>query len=429
MNNTKSIAAFTKANNYIPGGVNSPVRAYKNVNMNPVYISHGKGSKIYDIDGNEYIDYVSSWGPLILGHAFPKVVDSIKYAAEKGTSYGAPTIIETKLAELISQMVPSIDIVRMVNSGTEATMSALRLARGYTGREKVIKFEGNYHGHADSFLIKAGSGAITLGLPDSPGVTKGTAKDTLTAKYNDLSSVEELLKQNENQVAAIILEPIAGNMGVVIPKQGFLKGLRDLADKHGALLIFDEVITGFRVAKGGAQELFGITPDLTTLGKIIGGGLPVGAYGGKKEIMENLAPNGSIYQAGTLSGNPLAMHAGFAMLSELNSNPDIYPELERKGKMLADGIQNNIKESGINSVLNRVGSMMTLFFTDEQKVDSYEAAMKSDTTKYAMYFKQAIESGIYLAPSQFECAFVSYVQTDDEIKQTIKANLEALKKL
>lgn len=429
MNNNKSIAEFSKANNYIPGGVNSPVRAFKSVNLNPVYISHGKGSKIYDIDGNEYIDYVSSWGPLILGHAHPKVVKAIKEAAEKGTSYGAPTIVETELAELITQMVPSIDIVRMVNSGTEATMSALRLARGYTNREKIIKFEGNYHGHADSFLIKAGSGAITLGLPDSPGVTKGTAKDTLLAKYNDLNSVEELLKQNDNEVAAIILEPVAGNMGVILPEEGFLQGLRNLCDKHGALLIFDEVITGFRLAKGGAQEYFGVMPDLTTLGKIIGGGLPVGAYGGRKEIMEQLAPKGSVYQAGTLSGNPLAMNAGLTMLSELNNNADIYPELERKGKMLADGIEANLKTAGINGLINRVGSMMTLFFTDEEKVNSFEVAMKSNTEKYAKYFKLALESGIYLAPSQFECAFASYAQSDEEIQKTVEANLEALKKL
>ena len=283
---SKSIKEFKNANIYIPGGVNSPVRAFKSVNADPVFISHGKGSKIYDIDGNEYIDFVSSWGPLILGHAFPKVVNAIKEAAEKGTSYGAPTIIESKVAELITQMVPSIDIVRMVNSGTEATMSALRLARGYTKREKIIKFEGNYHGHADSFLIKAGSGAITLGLPDSPGVTKGTAKDTLLAKYNDLASVEDLFKQNDKEIAAVIVEPVAGNMGVVPPNKNFLKGLRELTHKYGALLIFDEVITGFRLAKGGAQEYYNVMPDITTLGKIIGGGLPVGAYGGKKEIME-----------------------------------------------------------------------------------------------------------------------------------------------
>jgi len=429
MNNNKSKSEFQKANNYIPGGVNSPVRAYKSVGLNPVYISHGLGSKIYDIDGNEYIDYVSSWGPLILGHAFPKTVEAIKQAAERGTSYGAPTVIETEVAELITQMVPSIDIVRMVNSGTEATMSALRLARAYTKRDKIVKFEGNYHGHADSFLIKAGSGAITLGLPDSPGVTKGTAKDTLLAKYNDLESVEVLFKEQGAEIAALIVEPVAGNMGCVLPNKGFLKGLREITEKYGTLLIFDEVITGFRLAKGGAQEYYGVMPDLTTLGKIIGGGLPVGAYGGRKEIMENLAPKGSVYQAGTLSGNPLAMAAGYTMLNELNTNPNIYTELDRKGKMLADGIESNLKATGVNGLVNRVGSMMTFFFTDENKVDSFESAMKADAEKYAKYFGLALESGIYLAPSQYECAFTSYAQSDDEIKQTIEANLAALKQL
>lgn len=425
----KSITEFKAANKYIPGGVNSPVRAFKSVNTNPVFIDRGKGSKIYDIDGNEYIDFVSSWGPLILGHAFPKVVDAIKNAAEKGTSYGAPTVIETKLAELITEMIPSVETVRMVNSGTEATMSALRLARGYTNREKIIKFEGNYHGHADSFLIKAGSGAITLGLPDSPGVTQGTAKDTLTAKYNNLESVEILFENNKNEIAAVIVEPVAGNMGVVPPEKDFLKGLRELTQEHGALLIFDEVITGFRLSKGGAQQYYDVMPDITTLGKIIGGGLPVGAYGGKKEIMENLAPKGSVYQAGTLSGNPLAMHAGYAMLSELNTNPDIYPELERKASKLAKGIENNLNLTGIKGKINRTGSMMTLFFTNEEKIDSYEKALKSNTEMYAKYFKLSLEAGIYLAPSQFECAFVSFAQTDNEIDMAIEANLNALKQL
>ncbi|NOZ36431.1 MAG: glutamate-1-semialdehyde 2,1-aminomutase [Chlorobi bacterium] len=429
MRYNKSINEFKRANKFIPGGVNSPVRAFKSVNTDPVFISHGKGSKIIDIDGNEYIDFVSSWGPLILGHSFPKVVDAVKEAAERGTSYGAPTVIESEVAELITQMVPSIDIVRMVNSGTEATMSALRLARGYTNRENIIKFAGNYHGHADSFLIKAGSGAITLGLPDSPGVTKGTAKDTLLAKYNDLESVEDLFKKHRDKIAAVILEPVAGNMGVVPPNENFLKGLRDLTNKYGSLLIFDEVITGFRLAKGGAQEYYGVMPDLTTLGKIIGGGLPVGAYGGRKEIMEHLAPEGSVYQAGTLSGNPLAMNAGFAMLNELNTNESIYPELDRKADILTKGIENNLKKTGVKGLINRVGSMMTLFFTEEEKVDSFAAAMKSDTNKYAKYFRMSLDSGIYIAPSQFECTFISYVQTDDEINQAIQANLNALKQL
>jgi glutamate-1-semialdehyde 2,1-aminomutase len=425
----KSIAEFKKAIKYMPGGVNSPVRAFKSVNMDPLYISHGKGSRIYDIDQNEYIDYVGSWGPLILGHAHPKVVQAVKDAAERGTSYGAPTIIETQLAELITQIIPSIDVVRMVNSGTEATMSALRLARGYTGRDKVIKFEGNYHGHADSFLIKAGSGAITLGLPDSPGVTKGTAQDTLTAKYNDLNSVKELFDAQGEDIAAVIVEPVAGNMGVVIPDKSFIEGLREITKKHGALLIFDEVMSGFRAAKGGAQLHFGVEPDITTLGKIIGGGLPVGAYGGKKELMESLAPVGTIYQAGTLSGNPLAMHAGYAMLSELHNNADIYPELERKTNKLAEGIRKNLKDTGVSGVVNNIGSMITLFFTENKAVNSFEDAMTSDAAKYAKYFRLALENGIYLAPSQYEAGFVSYVHSDEDIDQTIAANLNALKQL
>jgi len=429
MNFNLSISEFKKAEKVIPGGVNSPVRAFKSVDLSPLYISHGKGSRIFDIDKNEYIDYVGSWGPLILGHAYPKVVDAVKEAAGRGTSYGAPTIIETQVAELITRMIPSIDIVRMVNSGTEATMSALRLARGYTNREKVVKFEGNYHGHVDSFLIKAGSGAMTLGLPDSPGVTQGTAKDTLTAKYNDLSSVEELFNKQGNEIAAVILEPVAGNMGVVIPDEEFIKGLRQITEKHGALLIFDEVMSGFRAAKGGAQEYFGVTPDLTALGKIIGGGLPVGAFGGKKEIMESLAPDGDIYQAGTLSGNPLAMHAGYAMLSELNDNPEIYSELERKTTILADGIRKNLQETGVNGVVNHIGSMITLFFTDQDSVKTFDDSMKSDTKKYAQYFRLALESGIYLAPSQFEAGFVSYVHSDEDIQKTLEANLNALKQL
>ncbi|NVO02136.1 MAG: glutamate-1-semialdehyde 2,1-aminomutase [Bacteroidetes bacterium] len=429
MQNTKSITEFERANKTIPGGVNSPVRAFKSVGLNPIYISHGKGSHIFDIDGNSYIDYVSSWGPLILGHCNEKVVNAIKIAAEKGTSYGAPTIIETEVAELIARMVPTIDIVRMVNSGTEATMSALRLARGYTKRELLVKFEGCYHGHADSFLIKAGSGAITLGLPDSPGVTAGTAKDTLIAKYNDLESLDKLFKERGEEIAAVIMEPVCGNMGVILPNEGFLKGVREITEKYGALLIFDEVITGFRLAKGGAQEYFGITPDLTTLGKIIGGGLPVGAYGGRKEIMENLAPKGSVYQAGTLSGNPLAMAAGLAMLTELNENPNIYSELERKAKNLATGIEANLKEAGIPGLVNRMGSMMTLFFTEETKVDSFETAMKSNAARYAKYFSLCLENGIYLAPSQYEASFVSYVHSDEEIAKTLELNLKALKQL
>lgn len=430
MNIPNSIREFHRAVRSIPGGVNSPVRAFKSVNADPIFISRAKGSQITDIDGNTYIDFVSSWGPLILGHAYQPVIKAIEEAASKGTSFGAPTVIESDLAELIKKMVPSIDLVRMVSSGTEATMSALRLARGFTGREMVVKFEGCYHGHSDSFLIKAGSGVITLGLPDSPGVTVGTAKDTLLARYNDLESVEKLFNKNGENIAAIILEPVAGNMGVVLPGPGFLKGLRELSHKYGAVLIFDEVITGFRLARGGAQEYFGITPDLTTLGKIIGGGLPIGAYGGKKEIMEMLAPKGSVYQAGTLSGNPLSMAAGFAMLNELNENPEIYDELERKAAIFEKGIKDNLEKTGVKAVVNRAGSMMTLFFNEiEGPIRSFEDAMQSDTEKYAGYFKLSLQNGIYLAPSQFECTFISRAHSEENISKAIIANLEALQQL
>ncbi|NJO87689.1 MAG: glutamate-1-semialdehyde 2,1-aminomutase [Chloroflexia bacterium] len=399
------------------------------MNGEPLFIDKAKGSKVYDIDGNEYIDYVGSWGPLILGHAQDEVVEAIKKTAERGTSYGAPTVIESQMAELIIDMVPSIEIVRMVNSGTEATMSALRLARGFTGRELIVKFEGCYHGHADSFLIKAGSGALTLGLPDSPGVTKGTAKDTLIAKFNDIQSVEQLFAEHGSEIAAVIIETVVGNMGVVIPEEGFLKSLREITRKNGALLIIDEVMTGFRLAKGGAQELYGIDPDITTLGKVIGGGLPVGAYGGKKEIMEKLAPAGPIYQAGTLSGNPLAMVAGYTTLQIINNTPDFYAKLDEKSAKLEAGIRANIEKTGVKATINRVGSMMTLFFSELNKVNSFDDAMKSDTAKYADYFKMSLQSGIYLAPSQFEAAFVSAAHTDEDIEKTIAANLSALEKL
>ena len=426
---TKSIDAFKKAQQVIPGGVNSPVRAFKSVNLNPVFIQKGKGSTITDIDGNQYIDFLASWGPLIFGHAHDTILAAISEAAQKGTSYGAPTEYETKMAELIIEMVPSIQKVRMVSSGTEATMSAIRLARGFTGREAIMKFAGNYHGHGDSFLIQAGSGAITLGLPNSPGVTMGTARDTVIAEYNNLESVKAIFREKGNEIAAIIVEPVSGNMGCVPPTEGFLQGLRDITKEYGSLLIFDEVITGFRLAKGGAQEYYGITPDLTTLGKIIGGGLPVGAYGGGKEIMDMLAPIGPVYQAGTLSGNPLAMSAGIAMLTMMKDTPDFYPELERKAAILEAGIRKNLDDSGVKGVINRVGSMMTLFFTNELQVTSLDEAMKSDTEKYAAFFKLTLESGIYIAPSQFECLFVSYVHTDREIEETLTANLKALKRL
>jgi glutamate-1-semialdehyde 2,1-aminomutase len=426
---SKSIEAFKRAQQSIPGGVNSPVRAFKSVNLNPVFIKKAKGSVITDIDGNQYIDFLASWGPLIFGHAHDTILSAIGEAAQKGTSYGAPTEYETVMAELIVKMVPSIEKVRMVNSGTEATMSAVRLARGFTKRDALVKFAGNYHGHGDSFLIQAGSGAITLGLPDSPGVTTGTAHDTFIAEYNNLDSVRSIFKEKGDEIAAIIVEPVAGNMGVVVPTKEFLQGLREITLEYGALLIFDEVITGFRLAKGGAQEYFGVMPDLTTLGKIIGGGLPVGAYGGRKEIMEMLAPVGPVYQAGTLSGNPLAMAAGIAMLTLIDETPDFYSELERKAAKLEDGLRKNLFRTGVNGVINRVGSMMTLFFTNEKQVTSLDEAMKSDTGKYARYFKLSLESGMYIAPSQFECLFVSYAHTDKDIDDLLKANLNALSHL
>ncbi len=429
MDDNKSIAAFQEAQQYIPGGVNSPVRAFKSVGLNPVFIDKAKGAKITDIDGNVYTDFVASWGPLIFGHAHNSILEALNEAAQKGTSFGAPTLYETEMAELITSMVPSIEKVRMVNSGTEATMSAIRLARGYTKRDGIIKFAGNYHGHGDSFLIKAGSGAITLGLPDSPGVTEGNAKDTLLAEYNNLDSVKKLFEEKGNDIAAVIVEPVAGNMGVVLPQPGFLEGLREITKKHGALLIFDEVITGFRLAEGGAQQYFGIDPDITTLGKIIGGGLPVGAYGGKKEVMDMLAPTGPVYQAGTLSGNPLAMAAGIAMLKLIRNTKDFYQELERKAKKLEEGILENFAETGVKGVVNRVGSMMTLFFTENEKVTSFDEAMTADTSKYANYFKHSLESGNYIAPSQFECLFVSYAHTNKDIENLISANLSALKKI
>ncbi len=426
---TKSIDAFKKAQQVIPGGVNSPVRAFKSVNLNPVFIQKGKGSILTDIDGNQYIDFLASWGPLIFGHAHDTILAAISEAAQKGTSYGAPTEYETKMAELIIEMVPSIEKVRMVSSGTEATMSAIRLARGFTGREAILKFAGNYHGHGDSFLIQAGSGAITLGLPNSPGVTLGTARDTVIAEYNNLDSVRAIFREKGHEIAAIIVEAVSGNMGCVPPSEGFLQGLKDITKEYGALLIFDEVITGFRLAKGGAQEYYGITPDLTTLGKIIGGGLPVGAYGGRKEIMDMLAPIGPVYQAGTLSGNPLAMSAGIAMLTMMKDTVDFYPELERKAAILEAGIRKNLAETGVKGVINRVGSMMTLFFTDQAQVTSLNEAMTSDTEKYASFFKMTLESGIYIAPSQFECLFISYVHTDKEIEHVLAENLKALKQL
>ncbi len=423
MIHTASNDLFTRAKQSIPGGVNSPVRAFRSVGGHPLFMTRGEGAYMWDADGNKYIDYVGSWGPFILGHSHPKVVEAIQKQAVIATSFGTPTELEVELAEMVKGVMPSIDLIRMVSSGTEATMSAIRLARGYTGREKIIKFEGCYHGHGDSFLIKAGSGALTLGAPDSPGVTRGTAQDTLNARYNDIASVEMLLAMNPRQIAAIIVEPVAGNMGVVPAKDKFLQGLRKICDREGIVLIFDEVMTGFRVGIGGAQELYGIRPDLTTLGKIIGGGLPVGAFGGKREIMELLSPLGPVYQAGTLSGNPLAMAAGIATLRiVMEENP--YPELEKKSAYLADAFAANLQQAEIAATQTRVGSMLCLFFTDRQVVD-YESAVTSKTTKYASYFTSMLDSGVYLAPSQFEAMFVSAAHSQDDLDRTIEAQREA----
>ncbi len=429
MNYNKSIQAFAEAQKHIPGGVNSPVRSFRSVGGDPLFIASAKGSKIKDIDGNEFIDYVGSWGPMILGHTHPKVVEAIQKTAESGASFGAPTLLETEVAELIKKMVSSIDSVRMVNSGTEATMSALRLARGYTQRDLVIKFEGCYHGHNDSFLIEAGSGALTFGVPNTPGVTKGTARDTLTAKYNDLSSVEQLFDKHKGEIAAVILEPITGNMGVIIPEKEFIEGIRKLCNENQTVLIFDEVMTGFRVAKGGAQSILNIKPDLTTFGKIIGGGLPVGAYGGKQEIMDMLAPKGPVYQAGTLSGNPLAMAAGSTTLKLINETVNFYEDLEKSAAMLEEGLQNNMKELQFDGVINRMGSMFTLFFTAEQSVKSLADVNKCDTSLFARYFKISLDNGIYLAPSQYEAGFVSAAHTAEDIQKTVEASYNALKQL
>ena len=415
---------FAEAKKYIPGGVNSPVRAFKSVNMDPLFISRAEGSNIYDADGNKYIDYVASWGPLILGHAHPHVVEVVSEAAKNGTSYGASTEMEIELARLIIDIYPSIDKIRMVNSGTEATMSAVRLARGFTGRDRVIKFDGCYHGHSDSFLIKAGSGALTLGIPGNPGITKGTASDTLIAQFNHIESVQEIVAANPEQVAAIIIEPIAGNTGVIPPVNGFLEGLRMITNEAGIVLIFDEVITGFRVALGGAQELYSIKPDLTCLGKIIGGGLPVGAYGGRTDIMDTIAPDGPVYQAGTLAGNPLAMAAGLATVKTLkDENP--YPHFEKLAAQLADGVAQGAEKHGILMQQNRIGGMMCRFFTGTPVTD-LDSAMNCDTERFTQYFKAMLEEGIYMAPSQFEAGFISSAHTEDDIDKTIEAHEKSL---
>lgn len=423
----RSARAFEEAKQVIPGGVNSPVRAFKSVGLTPLYMKKGSGSHVFDIDGNEFIDYIGSWGPLIMGHAHPEVVDAIKRTAELGTSFGAPTELETEMAKLVIERMPSIELVRMVSSGTEATMSALRLARGYTGRNKILKFEGCYHGHADSLLIKAGSGVATLGLPDSPGVPESVAANTITVPYNDLDSVRMAFEHFGQDIAAVIVEPVAGNMGVVPPLPGFLEGLREITSSYDSLLIFDEVMTGFRVGLNSAQGRFGITPDLTCLGKVIGGGLPVGAYGGKREIMERIAPSGPIYQAGTLSGNPLAMAAGYATLKLLGA-PGVYEELECKSARLEAGMLQNARELGVPITINRIGSMVCPFFTDQQ-VTNYETAKQSDLNKFNRYFGLLLDYGVSIPPSQFEGMFVSAAHSDDDIEATIEAHHQALKQL
>ncbi len=427
MKNSRSVELFRKAQQFIPGGVNSPVRAFKSVGADPLFITKAAGPNIWDVDNNLFIDYVGSWGPMILGHCHPQVVAAVKNAVDAGSSFGAPTELEVTLAELVVQAVPSIEMVRMVSSGTEATMSAIRLARGYTGRDKILKFSGCYHGHADSLLVKAGSGAATFGVPDSPGVPADFAKHTLTADFNCLESVKTLVAQNKDHIACIIVEPIAGNMGTVPPREGFLEGLRTICDDEGVILIFDEVMTGFRVALGGAQELYGVTPDMTTLGKIIGGGLPVGAFGGKKEIMSILSPSGGVYQAGTLSGNPLAMTAGIETLKLLQTD-GFYQKLEEKSAYLAAGIAQAAKSTGYPIYSTRVGSMFCAFFTKGEVYDWTTAAV-CDTKSFATYFKAMLDEGVYLAPSQFETAFVSIAHTESDLDKTIAAAGKAFKAL
>ena len=417
----RSSALFKEAQNYIPGGVNSPVRAFNGVGGTPIFFERGEGAYLYDVDGNSYIDYVGSWGPMILGHANPIIIDSVKAILEKGLGFGAPTEIETSLAKKVCQLVPSIDLVRMVSSGTEATMSAIRLARGYTGRDKILKFEGCYHGHSDSLLVKAGSGALTLGVPTSPGVPKDLAKHTLTLEYNNLEVVEALFSEIGEEIGCIIVEPVAGNMNCIPPKEGFLQGLRKICDEYGAVLIFDEVMTGFRVALGGAQEFYNVKPDLTALGKVIGGGLPCAAFGGKREIMNQIAPLGPIYQAGTLSGNPLSMASGLAMLSALESDKSFYENLGKRSQYLVDGIVSEAKAKNIPMTSNSVGGMFGLFFSSEKNVSNFSQASSCNIELFKKFYNAMLKQGIYLAPSAYEAGFLSNAHTDDDLDKTINA--------
>lgn len=428
MDKTNSLRSFKQAQSHIPGGVNSPVRAFKAVGGEPIFMKSAKGAYMHDVDGNKYIDLINSWGPMILGHGKQQIERAVIDAVKKSLSFGTPTNAEIEMADLIASMMPSIEKVRMVNSGTEATMSAIRLARGFTKRDKIIKFEGCYHGHGDSFLIAAGSGAATMGEPDSPGVTKGTAQDTITVPFNDLEKVQEVVMEYQDQIAAIILEPIGGNMGCVPPVTGYLEGLRTLCDENGIVLIFDEVMTGFRISKAGAQQHYGVKPDLTTLGKIIGGGMPVGAYGGRADIMNMVSPSGPVYQAGTLSGNPVAMAAGLAMLKYLNENTEIYTRLETMTEYIVQGIKLNVLKLGLKYTVNSVGSMFSLFFTDEKVID-FEGAKKSDLHMFGKYFNSMLEKGIYLAPSQFETLFVSSAIDEIEADLIIQANYDSLKEI
>lgn len=424
----KSAQAFAEAKAYIPGGVNSPVRSFRGVGGTPPFIARAAGSRLYDIDGNEYIDYVGSWGPLILGHAHPAVTEALRDALMRGTSYGAPTLLETELAKMIQQAVPSMELVRMVNSGTEATMSALRLARAYTKRNKIVKFAGCYHGHHDSLLVKAGSGATTLGVPDSPGVPESIAGNTITVAYNDIDGLEQVFRQAGEDIAAVIIEPVPGNMGLILPRDGYLAAVRRITQEYGALLIFDEVMSGFRVAYGGAQAYYGIKPDLTTLGKVIGGGLPVGAYGGRRDIMELIAPAGPVYQAGTLSGNPLAMTAGLTTLKILAETPDMYQKLTEKTQTLCAGLKAQAEKFGFNLQFHQIGSMFGLFFSDKPVYD-YDSAKQSDVGAFNTFFHAMLEQGVYLAPSQFEAAFMSAAHSDDDIAATIGASARAFAKV